>query len=561
VSQSAYRTRRRCARYAAILAVLVALLAPGALLAGAVELKMSLEAVFPPPEFFGKSREVLTLRDAVLKALSANENIRSARLTPVLRDEIVSSALGRFDPNFRYELNYQYTDDPLNTQQFIGYGGNFPLNDPFIYNSELLVNRASLGAELPTGTRLEIFGTIDELTNDTNTGSPLALFSPEYGGTFGLRIVQPILRGFGPAATMADVRIARADRSIGWLEWKESLENGVGLVAATYYQLALGMENLRVRRDNIRLAEELEAANRRRVELGRMSEFAVLETQSAASLRREEALAAALDVANTMAALRSLIFSPEEIETWTELIPGEPLRYEPDSVDRNSSQLTAREKNTQLRKARLEIEKSRIRTRYFRNQALPELNAFASAAGLSSAGDAGGAAASALDGQGADLTAGLVFSIPLGNVRGRSDLAAAKVQEQKVGHAFADATIRVSSEIDAACTRVLIARQRIEEAGRNLDLAENALVGANRLLVEGKTTSFEVLRFQNNLALARAQRNSAVAEHQTALVALWLREGTLLERFGVRLEEEAWRNSEPTVRQRKNFDAFRKSES
>lgn len=532
----------------------------GARCAGEEPLRISLEATFPPPEFFGKSRELLTLQNSILRALSANQNIRAARLTPVQRDQLVTSALGRFDPAFRYELNYQVTDRPLNTQQFIGNGGNFALTDPFVYSSELLQNRAALAAEIPTGTRFELFATVDEITNDTNTQSPYALYSPEYGGTFGLRVVQPLLRGFGPASTMAEVRLARADRSIGWLEWKESLENTVSLVAVTYYQLALGMENLRVRRDNISLAEELEADNRRRVELGRMSEFSVLETQSAVALRREEALAATLDVANTMAALRSLIFSPKEIDTWTELLPAEPLSYQPDPIDRNNSQVTARKKNTQVRKAKLDIEKGRIRTRFFRNQVLPELSAYASAAGLSTAGDPNSATTLAVNGQGADLTAGLVFSIPLGNVRGRSDLAAAKIQEQKNGFFYQDTLIRVSSEIDAACSRVLIARQRIEEAGKNLSLAKEALDGANRLLVEGKTTSFEVLRFQNNLSLARAQKNSAVAEHATALVALWLREGTVLERFGIRLEEEAWRNTDPTRREKKNFDAFLKKE-
>jgi len=548
------------------------------------DISLSMQTVLPP-RMLGTRVESLTRNDAVLRALTNNRLIRARRLIPEIRNAGVQYALGKFDPQFSYQLSYQYSDDPQNAEAYVATGGDSTQtqlelidtlevllaqlqgvepsanpsrtpSSPRIFNTQNFLNTARLAGELPTGTRYELFYSFDQLRNDINRDSPPSLFYPEFDTGAGFRIVQPLLKGFGPASTMAEVRIARADRRIGWLEWRETVEQVVAGTLASYIDLALGFENLAVREENIRLAMDLAAGNRRRAEMGRMSDFDVIEALSAAANRREDALAATVQIADTMSRLRTLISSPEETAEWVEITPSERLNYENVPIDRNQIHEEALRANTEILRSSTEIQKEFIRVRRARNQVLPEVNLVGGVTGLGSDADYGNSSANAFGGQGIEANIGFSASLPIGNVKERAALAAAKFQEQQTRLANENLRTRISSTVDAAVSRILIASQRVESAIEARKLAATALNAANRMLVEGKTTSFDVLRFQNNLSAMRAQENAAIAEHQRALVALWLSQGTILERTGIRLEEEAWRNTRETRPRAKDLNEF-----
>jgi outer membrane protein len=550
-------------------------------------IRLELSSVFQlPSNLFGTETRRISLSTAIFMALANNQNLRARRLDPEIRNAIVQSTFGRFDPRFLYATTYQNVRSPQNAEELVSTGaastetqltlidtleallaeiqGESPGSDSRprsnqvrIYETENLLNRASISGLLPLGTQYEFFLSYDQFRNSTNRNSPPSLFYPEFGSSVGVRLIQPLLRGFGPAATMMETRVARLDRRIGWLDWREEMENVVTGVALAYYDLALAYENLAVREDNLNLARQLVENNRRRVQMGRMSEFEVLEARSAAMSREEELYVFTVELANRLAALRALVFSPSEINNWVELVPSEPLRFEPFAVDRNLSQGMARRRNTRLLKSRLDVEKREVMVDYRRNQVLPEVNLQGGVTGLSSAGSYGGAVSDAFNGQGVDFNIGVTVSIPLGNVEERANLAAAKLLKEQSNFSQQGLLVSTSSEIDALVSRVLIARARLQSARDAARLAAETLAGANQLLEEGRTTSFEVLRFQNNLALARSQENAAIAEHQKAIVLLSQREGSILDFFGILLEKEAWRDRPATRPREKELREMR----
>jgi HAE1 family hydrophobic/amphiphilic exporter-1 len=66
--------------------------------------------------------------------------------------------------------------------------------------------------------------------------------------------------------------------------------------------------------------------------------------------------------------------------------------------------------------------------------------------------------------------------------------------------------------------------------------AELALEAKQRLLDNGRTTSFEVVQLQRDLTTARLNELAALAQYNQALAQLALDEGTTLERDKLELQ-------------------------
>jgi outer membrane protein TolC len=76
-----------------------------------------------------------------------------------------------------------------------------------------------------------------------------------------------------------------------------------------------------------------------------------------------------------------------------------------------------------------------------------------------------------------------------------------------------------------------------------------------KLLDEGKATTFDVVRLQNDYADARSRELAALANHRKAVLRLAVARGTLLDELGLRLEEEAGSGFPPGTSVRKALPA------
>ena len=96
---------------------------------------------------------------------------------------------------------------------------------------------------------------------------------------------------------------------------------------------------------------------------------------------------------------------------------------------------------------------------------------------------------------------------------------------------------RLYAQLTAAHTRVVSAMMRATSSTRAVATAEAALDAEQKRLSNGLTTSFNVLRLQDELAQARVNRLEAVAEGHKAMAILWGVTGTLFERYQINLIE------------------------
>ncbi len=533
--------------------------------------KLTLSMSGPPPEIFSTVKEAISVNKAIFLALKNNPSLKADRLVPEIGETNVRGALGRFDPEFKFTGRYVSTSLPQNAQDFVATGGNETrtqqqlidvlenllselsgeevtapgstgLGEVSIFDQQNINLTTSLKGLVPLGTEYELFTNADQLRNSINIDSPPSLFYPEYYSTVGIKLRQPLLQGFGPAAQMAAVRVARVDRRIGWLQWQQSLNDTILEVVASYYDLLLAFELSRLQRQSVELAGQLEQANVRRAELGRMSSLDVTQARAAVAERETRLQAISSGIIERMRRLRELINSPDQLAELVDYIPTDGIRFEELSWDRVAMLKDALTLRPEINRAREAIERGNINVRYYRNQALPRLDFEATLATAGLDGDYGSSYSEAFGGQGTQAVFGLTFSVPLGNIKGRADLDQAKLKLMQSGFGLQQVEVNIAAELDAAIANAKLIRTRISTAGRATGLAGETLSAADRLIEEGKVSSYDVLEYQSQYIQARARELEAIVSYQKAIANVWHAQGVILDRFGIRVEDEAYRH-------------------
>ena len=197
--------------------------------------------------------EVLPLDRAIAMALTNNLDVRWNRTELQISGDQLRYAWGAFDPvlgaSATRESNRttQISQTTLLTQQdvnavFSGVGGVTGLGvfgQPQIYMQDNDRYQASLDGKSPLGTHYTLGIRADQLNNNLNdvlNGSQQSgAFSPQYNTFVGVTLTQPLLRDFGPAVNLAEVRIIRKNKEIGKLTWEGKIITAVEAGLISYY--------------------------------------------------------------------------------------------------------------------------------------------------------------------------------------------------------------------------------------------------------------------------------------------------------------------------------------
>lgn len=520
----------------------------------------------------------LSIGEMVRMALSNNPEIQIQRLEPELGETDIRRSWGRFDPTFSFQTLYSESSTPQNAQQYIATGGETtqsqlaleeqliallaeiqgtapPLKtsdfkDPRTFRSEEFGMNWQMGGLTPMGTQYALSLNQLQSRNDLNRQLPPSLFYPEITTFAGITLTQPLLKDFGPAANLAGVRISRIQKRIGWYEWKKQLIRSLSEALYRYFDLAFAHENLKVRSEAVQAAQLLEQQNIRRVEEGRMRPSDVWEAQTSLSFNLDLALRAMNTFIESQNALKTVIL------TDSMALSGEIGRISPTtaldvpaiSIDRSRFLGEALANRPEYLQIISRDEQEALRVRFARNQALPTVNLQGSVGYTGLEGDYGNSLSQAFAAQGTAYSVGVVVSIPLGNVEGRANLDAAKLRKRQTDLAIQKAVTEVSIEVDTAISLLETSRLQVRTARDTSIAARKTARAEENLLEEGKSTTFEVVRLQNNASDARSREFAAIASYRKNAVRLAVARGQLLEELGVNVEAEALKTSLPGKR-------------
>ncbi len=237
---------------------------------------------------------VLTQDDAIALALKHNKNlIVSSYGRGISRGQLLA-ARGFFDPAIQATRSGSNTPEQLSPDP-----AQISIIPPFNYRQDNY--SVYLQGQTPIGTNYQIGGYA------INERYSFYGFQNDYTTFAGFQVTQHLLKGFGFDSTLVNVRIAKAQRSISDLAYKQSAIATVTNVIIAYSNLLLAHDQLNSARKTHDLAAVLLAGNEKEYKVGSISQSDVLAARSNLAQYDEPIIIAERAVRDGQDALRELI--------------------------------------------------------------------------------------------------------------------------------------------------------------------------------------------------------------------------------------------------------------
>ena len=462
---------------------------------------------------FGAARAApLTLDGAIRLALEKNPRVHVSAFSRDIARASLLQQYGRFDPALTFRRNYSQNDTAVSSN---------PLVTQFTQRDDYSL---SLDGASPWGLTYSLGATAANPRGTFNN------FADSYSTFGGLSVTQPLLRGFGFGANLAAVRVAKADRAISDLDYKQSLIDTVSNVVFAYNNVVQARENLRIATFSRDLAAQLLDENEKRNRVGALSDADVTQARARVANREESILLAIRSVRDVENQLRALLgetsFSANGAALdLAPLPPATPLTVSP--ADDLKQAYAAR---PDYQSARLGVTKRRANDSLAQNQLLPRVD-FVGSYGYN--GLDRDFAASRRQVNNEDhraYSAGVVVSLPLtfSEGRGRARVARLTLRQSEADLARFEQDIAVS--VTAAAGQIETTRQRVAATRTAFELAKQALESEQKRFRAGTSRTLDVLQLQEQLAAVESSQVRALADERRALANYEREIGATLER-------------------------------
>jgi outer membrane protein TolC len=469
---------------------------------------------------FAETRPI-RLHDAIEIAVRQNPQLQAALADVAVAEGNVEAARGLDDLTLDAAGTWTEQRIPGSTflpTEFDDLNGSIALTQP-----------------IPTGGKLQLKFSTDYqrtriLSFDTE-GNPVQSPPTEvYTPQLTLGLTHSLLRGFGTDVARAQKRRARAQRDVALLNRDAAAANLLRDVESAYWDLAYAAEETAIRRQAAAAAREQLRVVEANIKVGKQPPSASAEVEVSIALREEDALFAEQQEVERAVELERLLNM--------DIGPDQPLlaaaeRPQPqDGAGQLQATLAAAmAHNPALAAARAAGHAASIDVDVTDNGLLPQLDVNVGGGFVGSSPTASKAFSSLTDGYG--LSAGLTFSqaIPRhaasGNYKAaRATLHKAQLTQADISAQIAAAAVRLSEGID-------VARRRLTVLARSTEAASLDLSAEKARFEVGRSTNFDVLRRQDELAQAQLRQARAKTDHEKTRAALDALTGAILARYGV----------------------------
>ena len=508
------------------LAVAVAMAALPAAPVAAQNAPAASQAPAPPaPLVTGAAdRELrLSLEEAVQKALENNQDIAVAKFDPQLSEQSVFSARGYYDPQV-YSTLYHQSTDAKGTNAFAG--GTTVNTKTDVWNFGTFVPVA-------TGGSLQL----DFNNSKRDTNNAFSTYNPVFSSGLTLTVKQPLLRNFKIDQPRYALRLAKKNREITDVQFRQTIIGTVAQVKDYYYQLIYYIDALGAAQKSLQLAQRLLEENEIRVKVGTMAPLDVVQAQSEVASREEAVILAENALYNAEDNLKRQIFPENDPVMWhTRVIPTDRPTAEPTPVDVDAAIKSALENRTDVVAARKGLERNDLALQYYRNQFLPDVNLFGNYGGSGAGGtqlvreSLGGPVVSTIPGGYGDAVSevfgrdyptwqvgvNLAYAIP--NRSAKAARASARISKEQALASFRRLEMAVAAEVRTAARGVESGFKRVQSTKAARVLAAQRLDAEEKKFAAGMSTNYFVTQAQRDLATAEVAELQAIADYRRSVI-------------------------------------------
>ena len=456
------------------------------------------------------------------RTLEHNVDIAVQRYEPQDAAEVVRQLRGFYDPLLTSTISRTSASNPAR---------NFFSGAPTVENDVNLYN-FGVQQQLPTGGSFRV-----DFNNDkTTTNSEFENFNPSNVSSLDLRASQPLLRDFGIDSQRLQINVAKRNREISDVQFRQTVVNTVAGMKQLYYDLLYAIDNLDAQRKSLALAQKLLDENQIKVRVGTMAPLDVVSAESEVAGREEAVILAEAALLDAEDDVRRSIFADNAADNWNlHIVPTDRPSADPSPVDAAAAVASALEKRTDIVAARKNLENAIDNQRFARNQTLPAVDLQASYGTLGQGGtqirDAdgnllptpvpGGFNDAFGDVFGRDFptwSIGVNVTYPLFNRTARAQSARARLSREQQETSLRRLEIQITQEVRSAARAVETNFKRVQSTGAARVLQERRLDAEEKRFAAGMSTNFLVTQSQRDLAVAEVAELRAIADYRKSIV-------------------------------------------
>lgn len=487
---------------------------------------------------------------------SASQQAASVQTTGNVLVSQTGSPIPSLDPSIQGFMRFQHQTTPQTSAFLTGTNSFIQRNNigSFTYNQGWL-----------TGTTLSLgySGTSSSANNRS------ADFNPSTQGSLTLQVTQHLLQGFGFAVNSRQIHIARNQRELSDLVFKQQVIITVTAVTNLYWDLVAFNEDVRVKQQALAASEKLYNDNKKQVEVGTLAPIAIVQAEAEVASRQQDLTVSETQVLQQETILKNALsrngvaspsvadasIVPTDQMNMPAVDPIQPLQ------DMMANAIHAR---PELSQNRIQVEDQKISIKGSRSALLPTLDLVALAnnnglvgqpnplpsviPGVPHSGNAffiGGTStllSQLFSRNFPDYGIGFNLNIPLRNRAARADIINDELtlRQQEIGLQQLQNQVRV--EVQNAVIGVRQARARYQAAQKARVLQEQTLDAEQKKYELGASTLYNVILIQRDLLQAQSNEVVAKVGYAKARVELDRATGQTLDDNHISLDE-AFRGS------------------
>ena len=472
-----------------------------------------------------KGELTLSLRKCVELLLSNNLDLKVERYNPYLQEKEIIKEKAAFDPLARFSLQ----DNKIVVSPTTLLNGVWNRNQS--YEQETIDYEFSLSKKLITGG----LGELKFTTKKFETNSFWHFYSPTYHSNIIFSLNQPLLRNFGINLNKSRIIISSNNREISQTRLRDKTIKMITTLQQIYWKLYLSQQALGVKRDSLQLARDLMERNKVLVEVGKLPSVEVLRAQAGVASREETVILAE----NALKDIEDLLKETLGLALQDQIIAlvDKPTFKEFSQLKVEQYIKVALENRSDYEEAKIHFKNLKVANKVAKNAMLPLFDIQASY-GINATKSHHDESVQGLD-MGGDYSwlVGFKIEIPLGNRWAKSNYQKSRLEIKKAETSLKSLEKKIGLEIREVLREIESSSKRIIATQEARRLAEKNLEAEEERMNLGMSTSVDVLRVQEELALAKCGETRAIVDYINSLNNLDKATGTTLETHEIEFQE------------------------
>jgi outer membrane protein TolC len=463
---------------------------------------------------------------------------------------LVQSTLGggtpvsSYDPALTVATGIEHLTEPLSSTQIYGV--------PSLQLNTAQVN-ASYTQAFPTGTSISFAFN----NNRQTTNSPDFFLSPALNTYYRFTFQQQLLAGFGFGPNLRYLHIAKNNKKISDIAFKNQIIATVTQVENMYWDLVNAYEQARVNEQSLAFANQTLENAKKQLQLESIPELDVMKAEAEVSRRDQDLTVARTSLQLQESLMKNALTKSLDDPTLGEMpvVPTDRMQTTNTEADTGKPILDLIAEGLQNRPELLETDidlaNRQISRKAERNALLPHpfprrflrrewsrrLGASRSHHNLHLPTDLTGAWQTAFNNSSPDYFVGLNLNIPFRNRVAKADQYRSELEYRQASLRKEQLKKQIRIEIRNAQYALEQSHARVESARKARDLAERSFEITKKEQDLGSGSSYQTMTAQRDLSVAELDLVTAMTTYQKARVELDRTTGATLEHNGVLIQD------------------------